>query len=541
MTRGTPSLGNYVYTLGLAGERTAVAETGRTVSYEYNRLNQLTKESITVGTSTGDITYGLDDQGNRTTRTPYNLSAADITTQSGSSTSFNRANMLVGGYGSTFQYDSQLNQTVSSYVSAAVAGTDAYDYDNHLISRTGGSSSIYLEYDAEGNRVKKTTGSGTIYYLTDDQNPTGYSQVVETRTLSGSTWTVQNRWLYGIMAISQSDSGGLKWYYGYDGHNNVRFLVNPSGAKAASYNYDAYGIDLNSTGPTVDSNPLRYCGEQWDTDLGLYFLRARYYNPALGRFTGFDSFEGVSEDPASLHRYLYCASDPVNQSDPSGMFSLSEINVTGFIQSTLNGIRTSGPLRALDFVERVLDVANTFRDIVSLFQNSSVFTDYLMNLKSQAGAASLNYDLRKLNAMGLEHIEGISLRVVTDFPQIVNKIRKNHGVLIKNALRSPSKATLIISLPSLPGSFSGVSIIRPIPAIPARVGPFKVKFALANNGTGGSFFGLGLEAGSVRKQLFRVDYHGRKKGSEPDGVYFQTGPKILGESFAPWFHYHTPK
>ncbi len=60
---------------------------------------------------------------------------------------------------------------------------------------------------------------------------------------------------------------------------------------------------LHKTGST--SNNFLHRGEQWDSDLGLYYLRARWYNPATGRFMSRDPYAGSIYDPASLHRYNY--------------------------------------------------------------------------------------------------------------------------------------------------------------------------------------------------------------------------------------------
>ena len=68
-----------------------------------------------------------------------------------------------------------------------------------------------------------------------------------------------------------------------------------------------------------------YRGEQYDSDLGLYYLRARYYNPATGRFLSRDPLDpqpfgpdGYPINPSSLHKYLYAGGDPINASDPTG-------------------------------------------------------------------------------------------------------------------------------------------------------------------------------------------------------------------------------
>ena len=65
-------------------------------------------------------------------------------------------------------------------------------------------------------------------------------------------------------------------------------------------------------------NNYLYRGEQYDPDLALYYLRARYYNPATGRFMSRDPLDGLPWDPKTLHKYLYVGSDPVNYVDPRG-------------------------------------------------------------------------------------------------------------------------------------------------------------------------------------------------------------------------------
>jgi len=129
------------------------------------------------------------------------------------------------------------------------------------------------------------------------------------------------RYTYGLDLISQTRlEGGTPetWYYGYDGHGSVRTLVDASsGTITDSYDYDAYGMLLSSSSGSTPNN-YRYSGEQWDQDLGAYYLRARYYKHETGRFWTMDTFEGNQQDPLSLHKYLYCAGNPVNMTDPSG-------------------------------------------------------------------------------------------------------------------------------------------------------------------------------------------------------------------------------
>jgi RHS repeat-associated protein len=70
--------------------------------------------------------------------------------------------------------------------------------------------------------------------------------------------------------------------------------------------------------------PSYYRGEQYDSDLGLYYLRARYYNPATGRFLSRDPEDGHRWDPKTLHKYLYANGDPVSLNDPTGRAAFIE-------------------------------------------------------------------------------------------------------------------------------------------------------------------------------------------------------------------------
>ncbi len=196
----------------------------------------------------------------------------------------------------------------------------AYDSENHLVSMNGGA--VTMIYDAFGNRVSKTVGNVTTTYLVeDDVNPTGLPQVLE---------EVQNgvavrTYTYGLQRISESQMVSGTWttsFYGYDGGGSVRQLTSLAGGVTDSYNYDAFGNLLSSPGPTP--NNYLYRGEQYDSDLGLYYLRARYYNPQTGRFLSRDSFDGNRGEPKTLHKYLYAGGDPVNRIDSFGRESMFE-------------------------------------------------------------------------------------------------------------------------------------------------------------------------------------------------------------------------
>ena len=116
--------------------------------------------------------------------------------------------------------------------------------------------------------------------------------------------------------ISRTRFGEGTHFYLADGHQSTRQLTDSLGAVSASYTYDAFGVQLQASGTT--SNDFLYTGEQFDPNIGFYYLRARYYSQKTGRFVSTDAYEGNIFDPISLHRYLYANGNPIDMRDPSG-------------------------------------------------------------------------------------------------------------------------------------------------------------------------------------------------------------------------------
>jgi RHS repeat-associated protein len=103
----------------------------------------------------------------------------------------------------------------------------------------------------------------------------------------------------------------------------------PSHLATGDYNYDSRSMLMTTAAICATREvswwPSYYRGEQYDQDLGLYYLRARYYNPATGRFLSRDPLDGNALDPKTLHKYLYAGGDPVNAMDPTGRNDLVDL------------------------------------------------------------------------------------------------------------------------------------------------------------------------------------------------------------------------
>ncbi len=322
----------YNYTLSSSGVRVAVTESDpanssrRSISWQYDlngtnqlaRLHRLTSETITNLGLLGTEQHVYDLVGNRLSRSVTGFITSSL--PSSSTWTDNARDELV-----VDTYDGAGNTTLGT--SLSLANTDSYDAENHLILRgTNTAPVVQIDYDAFGNRVKKTAGGTTTWYLVDDQSPSGYSQVVaEFNSLSSAPLRT---YAYGLSLIDIVGSGTTS-YALTDGQGSVRALFSDTSAASLTdnYDFDAYGVLTASTGSTV--NNYRYTGQQWDPDLQLYYLRARYYAPTLGRFWSSDSYEGILLAPRTLHRYLYCSSNPANFSDASGCSETAEVTITG--------------------------------------------------------------------------------------------------------------------------------------------------------------------------------------------------------------------
>jgi RHS repeat-associated protein len=164
--------------------------------------------------------------------------------------------------------------------------------------------------------VQETVAGVTTSYLVADQNLTGYAQVMD--ELQGGA--VSRTYSYGLGLISESQTlpgSPVTSFYGFDGHGSVRYLTSSTGAVTDTYDYDAFGNLISSTGSTPNS--YLFAGEQFDPALGIYYNRARYYDQRVGRFWSMDIDEGDDDAPFSLHKYLYTLADPVYFVDPSGL------------------------------------------------------------------------------------------------------------------------------------------------------------------------------------------------------------------------------
>ena len=307
-------MSSFSYTLDGAGNRTQVVEDGgRTVDYVYDQVNRLVREKI--GDQTIDYTY--DFVGNRLTR---NDSVDGLTNYSYDAN--DRLIELLSANGVTTQFTYDDNGSMLSRANGIE--TVSYDWindgENRLVGATidgvNGLSSVEYVYDAEGNRVRSVVdGVETNYLVT----PGGLSDVLLEYDAEGA---VTKDFVYGLGLVRSSENGSDSFFH-TDGLGSVRMLTDTTGMVSDEFVYDAYGVLLSG-----DDGGYQFAGERRDAETGLDYLRARYYDPELGRFISKDAFSGFMADPMSMHDYQYAHANPVNNTDPTGYFTLQDAVTT---------------------------------------------------------------------------------------------------------------------------------------------------------------------------------------------------------------------
>ncbi|MBH8608578.1 hypothetical protein I8U17_13260, partial [Thermoactinomyces sp. CICC 10521] len=293
---------SYLYAYDNKGRITSVTETDgtnppKTTSYQYDALDQLTKETRPDGTV---IEYTYDETGNRLTKK---------VTQGGNSTTttytYDDADQLTSVNGTNYTYDANGNLTSD--------GNKTYVYDaaNRLtaVKDSNGNTIASFTYRADGMRKTMTTASGTITFHYDQNNNVSYETDQSGAVVASYTYDDNN------LPVSMT-RGGKTYFYQLNGHGDVVALTDSTGAVVNTYTYDAFGNLVSQTG-TVE-NPYLYAGYRYDKETGLYYLQSRYYNPDTGRFLTRDKFEGFEQKPLSLNKYAYVENNPVMQSDPTG-------------------------------------------------------------------------------------------------------------------------------------------------------------------------------------------------------------------------------
>ena len=306
----------------------------KTATYTYDLLGRIKKETKT---GSEDISYTYDSNnnrkemtvGNKVTAYRYNkndelLRTDTLNTDTEEDSIVIYKNDKNGNQLATVnRYGIPSDKKDSSYVDIDVTLGDNrlnenvvnhYNALNQLTQTLTKNYKVSFTYDAEGLRTSKTVNGEKTFFVWDGD------QLVMELSESGR---VQKRYIRGNdrgygsnLVYSDKGENTEKQYYVTDPHGNVVQLTDGSGKVTKTYEYDSFGNEVNPD--SKDDNPFRYCGEYYDKETEEIYLRARYYEPNVGRFLTRDTYTGEDDEPESLHLYTYCENDGVNAVDPSG-------------------------------------------------------------------------------------------------------------------------------------------------------------------------------------------------------------------------------
>ena len=207
------------------------------------------------------------------------------------------------------------------------ASSEQYTYDgfNRLVKVVNAAGTTTYDYRPDGLRNSKTVAGVKTAHIWDGQNMSAELNA------SGA---ILRAYIRGVGLIAEDDAAGTRQYALYNAHGDVVQLSNTNGVVTREYQYDAFGNERNPD--AADVNPFRYCGEYFDAETGDIYLRARYYDPAAGRFTQMDThwnpgnmiygdnYKNIPELASILQSsnlYVYSTGNPIKYLDATGKIS----------------------------------------------------------------------------------------------------------------------------------------------------------------------------------------------------------------------------
>ena len=316
MSNGTDS---WKYTYDAAGNITKIVCGEKTITYQYDELNQLIRENNGVLGIT--VLYAYDAGGNMTSRKTYAYTEGTLQTLQKNETLSYRTDgwrdQLVSWNGYRYVYDAGGNPTL-------LRGVPLTWGEGRRLKKVNLSwGTVDFAYDSDGKRVRKTSGGNTTTYYYNGNVLSGLVRRAVGSTGAGTT--VQFVYDTQGKPFMLRFNGKTDYFYLYNGLGDVTGLVDSSNQVVVRYQYNSWGKVTSSEDTSGVSlatlNPFRYRKYVYDPETGLYCLGSRYYDPEVGRFVNADDFETLTYQMDSVqgkNLYQYCFNNPVNMEDEDG-------------------------------------------------------------------------------------------------------------------------------------------------------------------------------------------------------------------------------
>lgn len=300
------ALADYHYGRDLAQQIIQRIVNNQVANFNYDLSGQLTDATYTFGQA--NETYRYDPNGNR-------IGSGYVTTPN---------NQIIADGAYTYSYDAEGNLVGRTNVSTRATTVYQYDYRNRLVSVVdkdpAGTVTQTLDfiYDALNRRIARRFNGNLLFFLLDRENAWADAD--------GGTGIISARYLLGNrtdeMLARFWPGRGVDWYLS-DNLGTVRDVANSAGAVANHVEFDAFGRVLAQSASQLGDRFL-FAGREWDAESDLYYFRARYYSPSLGRFISQDP---VGFDAGDFNLYRYVKNSPLGFKDPSGEQDDTEIAI----------------------------------------------------------------------------------------------------------------------------------------------------------------------------------------------------------------------
>jgi RHS repeat-associated protein len=278
-----------------------------------NRLTALENRLSNAGSAIATYSYTLDNNGNRTDIVQTVPIGINVVTASTTFTMNSQKNRLTQAGATALTYDAEGQ--------LATKGGDTYIFDDtHRVMSIAGSVGYQYKYDGSGNRLEAIRNGVITRYIYD----AGGNLLAE----ADGTNTIQKYYIYGNGLLATVTSGGSYYCYHFDGTGHTVALTDASANVVNKYAYTPFGAIANQQ--EAISQPFKYVGQYgvMTEPNGFNYMRARYYDPAVGRF--------ISEDPTGfgggdVNLMAYVGNQPINGIDPQGLWTISAgVNLSGY-------------------------------------------------------------------------------------------------------------------------------------------------------------------------------------------------------------------
>ncbi|WP_442601935.1 RHS repeat domain-containing protein [Paenibacillus sp. KN14-4R] len=301
--------------------------TGKIVTnhiYTEGMLSDVTHKTD-VGQSLGSYGYEYDDYANITNLKENNQVTSTLTYDPLHRVQTNSM------FKETYQYNNRGNRETLQSDQLPQVPLNQYKYDSRdqlievKVPAKNADKAKLVEYVYNGNglMVKRTEvnqddyGARKVsrYYYDADSN------IIAEEKTEGDTTSQYSYIRSRGQLVAKVDQAGSKQYYLHNGHGDVVSITDDQGNKLAEYKYDIWGKILPAEGNNLANkvdNIFLYSGEYYDETTELQYLRARWYDPSVGRFIQEDTYDGQIDKPQSLNLYTYVENNPLIKKDPTG-------------------------------------------------------------------------------------------------------------------------------------------------------------------------------------------------------------------------------